>query len=309
MSVGAVRLIGLSDMRIYNNKFDETETQGQCLKAVVGWLKGAKIHDNIFKVADESIQREWHMAIELWNLCEDSEIYNNKFYNGWCSFVSGQKLNGSYSLRFHHNKIYNAHYNEFSIDDVLVEHNFFKGRQSDKWGGGGVALWQTWASAKSDISNLTIRNNVFSGGKLGAIYITDKKRSLSLEGIKIYNNVIDGVQGNGITILGTSRSTYQNFKIKNNIIINCSKKNIANNASIRSYDVSHNLDESANLELNYSGNQPDPYYRASNAKANVVDAGTHVGIPFLGFAPDVGAFEYEERKTIPTPQGLRIDSQ
>jgi hypothetical protein len=308
--MGALKLNGLASMEVYNNKFDESSTQGQCIKGVRGWLKGAKIFNNTFKVADESIQRTWHLGIELWNLCEDSEIYNNKFYNGLGSFVSGQKLNGTYSLYFHHNEIYNADIYEFSINDVLIEYNHFEGYQSEKhWAGGGISLWQTWASSKSTIKNWTAKNNVFYGGKRGAICITDKGRYVTFKNISIYNNVMDGIQGNGIIITGSRSSNFSNFKIKNNIFINCSKENIENNATINSLEISHNFDDYNKVELNYSGKRPDPYYRALGPNADVVDAGAKVGIPFTGSAPDVGAFEFGSEDIIYPPHQLRINSK
>ena len=293
---GAIRLTGVENIKIYNNVFNESQTAGQCIKGVVGWLKGAKIYNNTFRVADNSIERRWNLGIELWNVCGDTEINNNKFYNGWCSFVSGQKLDGTYSLYFHDNEIYNAHLNEFSVNDCLIEKNYFEGYQSDDfWAGGGIDLWQTWASSKSTIKNWTARNNVFYNSKHAAIYITDKKKgNVTFENINIYNNVIDGVQGNGVQILGVSGSNYNNFNIKNNIILNYRNKSISKNIVIRNYNVSHNFLDANNPQLNYSGNRPVPYYRASRPTSNIVDAGTDVGIPYAGSAPDIGAYEYKE---------------
>ena len=295
-NAGALHLLAVQNLELYNCVFDQSNTDGQCIKSVYGWLKGVKIHDNIFRVANESIPRNEHIIIELWNLCEDSEIYNNKFYNGYLSFVSGQKLNGTYSLKFYDNEVYNSPMNEFSIDDVVIYNNYFEGSLGSRWGA-GIALWQTWASAKNEIHNWTARNNIFYNSNACVIFISDKENSITLNGVHIYNNIIDGVAsvtwgGNGITILGSDGSSYQNFMIKNNIIINCSSAAINKNASIDPYEVSHNFFDADSPEITGSGDVPDPYYRPSGPTANIVDAGVDVGLPYSGSAPDIGAYYF-----------------
>lgn len=142
---------------------------------------------------------------------------------------------------------------------------------------------------------------------------------MAYDNIHIYNNVFDGVDewGYGINIDSSDASnSYTNFEIKNNIFMNCAGTavmaggsdddkivglELTNNlfySNGTNYDlsgtttptISNNLTEAPGI--NSSGNRPSPYYKPTNEEANIVDAGTYVGLPFSGSAPDVGAFEY-----------------
>jgi hypothetical protein len=324
---GAVHVYGISGLEIYGCVFDESNTDGQCIKSVDsgGYLKRAKIHDNSFTVADSSIVRPEPLVVEFWGMSEDSEIYKNAFYNGYLSFTNGAKLNGAWSLMFHDNVVENGGMHEFSLDNVDIHNNYFTRyfEPRDWGGGGGIALWGTRCDADADIENWRVRNNVFYDVLDHAIYIQEDVEGIDTfyNRVHIYNNVIDtvGKSGHGIVmVVNKSGSIYTGFEIRNNIIMNCGGHGVlatgATTHGINHIQLTHNLFQgnkrnwsihgttNPKISNNFverphiegSGHRPRPYYEARGASSNIVDSGTYVGLYYKGSAPDIGAMEYGE---------------
>jgi hypothetical protein len=332
-SFGAIHINGTRGARLFNLIIDESTTTGQAIKGVYGWHSGLKIYNNKFTVGKYGATNG--CIIEIWNMMDDSEIYNNVFNNGMVSFVSGNKNNGTYSFTFHNNILNNSTNNEFSTDDIVIHNNFFNGSADIDGPVGGIAIWQTHRDAATDLRNITIRNNVILNAGNAGIYVTDKGRSTFFSDINIYNNVIDNVkntrwEGTGIVLNPKGGSTWQRFNVKNNIIMNNDGAGIratgSTLSSIKSIQVTRNCfygNKGGDIYLNgtsspsvysnlytspgiqWSGLKPTPYYFPANSTANIVDAGTNVGLPFSGSAPDIGAYEYNG-VTISPPTGLKI---
>lgn len=226
-SAGSIQLGSLDGGTVNGCTFDESLSDGQCIRAQVGWLKGVTIYNNIFEVAPNAIARGQHLIMELWNCCEDTEIYNNTFTEGWISFISGQKLTGAYSLKFYNNKLINSGGIEASVDDLLIENNYFEGvHNGDYTYGKRIYVWFTHASAAADVSDVTIRHNVMYDFDALGILITDSNGPGTISNILIYGNILDGNDTavwpySGILLSSNVvGSTLSGIEIKNNILTN-----------------------------------------------------------------------------------------
>ena len=306
---GAVSITSVADIEIYNNDFDETATTGQTIKSVYGWIKSGLIHDNTFSV----FGRGGAINIELWNMCEDTKVYNNTFTTGFLSFVAGQKLAGTWSFQFYNNVITDMMANEFSVDFEEIYGNHFYGTYAGTYGHGSLSLWPTHGTSTGKIETVYIHNNIFHDTSGYAIGFSG---NVDYDDIKIYNNTIDMNSSNvwpysAIFFYtdgtpGTNPIT--NLIIKNNLIMNvdgpgAGKAIWAYGTSDEDVDspvVQFNLFDSCDDDINLdgattptisdnitgasgitaSGDKPGPYYTLA-VGSSAIGAGADLGNSLL----------------------------
>ena len=118
----------------------------------------------------------------------------------------------------------------------------------------------------------------------------------------------------GVQILNSEGGSVRSTHVQNNIFMNTPHGVLTvGGKKIRDTVVTHNLYdgdhvyfESDGATLNPvvrnniagkpdivgKGKRPQPFYIPSTNKANIVRAGTDVGLPYAGTTPDIGPFEY-----------------
>lgn len=149
-----------------------------------------------------------------------------------------------------------------------------------------------------------------------------------LNQVEIYNNTIDvdNIAGDGqsshrafaLIASVAASSASANINVKNNVVWDKSAGGAApfsnrivfggSGATWSSVSITHNdfysITQNAVTGVTYSSNittvpgvngtgvKPDPFYIPVNG-GNLNDAGTNVGLPFVGAAPDIGAYEID----------------
>lgn len=290
------------------------ENRGYGIKSADdGWLRGVKLYNCDITVPSYDVTWGADIAIELWNLYDDCEIYNNRS-NSWFSFDYGNRGSGAKSVRVHNNIIVferkdnpkEAFEVGYGLSDVEIYNNYVEQPKI------GVAIW---GELNMHQSNILIHNNVFFNEHNGdGVFI--QSRGATYSDIKVYNNVFDG-QNSALAIdIRNRNGQVLNTEMKNNIVMNADNVLAALGVGSRivgtiiSYNNLLNVNEiiakwgvpttNTIIENNRptdpglveSGQRPDPYYRPLSETSSVVDAGTDVGLPFLASGPDIGRYEY-----------------
>jgi len=181
------------------------------------------------------------------------------------------------------------------IENVTVENNIVIG--SHLRSGIVVAIHQN-SNPYVRIQGVKIHNNVVINNAEGGLLLSYGR----LRNVEVYNNVF---YNNGLGGIGIYSEDLDSLKIINNVFsMHQGGYHIYNNSNIVSFVLAYNLyfqpqsvGSGANdlhplfgdpLFVDPAGND---FHLSHNSPA--IDAGIFVGLPFLGSAPDMGAFEYE----------------
>jgi len=332
---GGLQFGGQSGFLIHHNTFIQANTcynNGWPIKYWQGGYSiGTKIYKNTITAAPQCFtlgDLNWDFAIEIFN-CTGMEIDSNIINNGCVDFnnssatsfgtgIGGRFVGGyGYSLWVHDNTFAMATVNshvqtgitlEYNDDSVTIERNTF-----DKY---NIGVLYT-PRPGSVISNITIRNNLFTGVSIGdgsEGYFIDhgvySGTNVSFKNMYIYNNTFLASGSippyHGILLPNsTSGGTLKNFYIKNNIIkgvINAPFEVREGTVAIDSLDIEYN-----DLYGNGNSNLPNYFITPTHitfshnlnvnpsfgvgfgliAGTSLVDAGINVGLPFTGTAPDI----------------------
>ena len=158
--------------------------------------------------------------------------------------------------------------------------------------------------------SVVVRKNIIANNAQGGLVLNYEK----LRDIEVYNNVF---YNNGEYGIGIYSSDIDSVEIINNAFsAHPSGDHIYNNSNITHFTVTHNLyyqPQSVGFGTNdlhpVFGNPMfiDPagldFHLLPNSPA--IDAGIFVGLPFVGAAPDLGAFEYAPPASISDPSSLK----
>ena len=337
---------GQKGMLIYNNTITENNTpynNGWPIKYWSGGYNlGTKIYNNTLNAKLQNFtlgDQNWDFAIEMFN-ATGMEIYNNTFNNGCVDFNNSSSTGFNtgygmslvagygYSLWCHDNTFscsaINTHIQtgitlEYSDDSVIIEKNTF-----DKF---NIGILYTPRPA-SVISNITIRNNLFTNVGIGEGsegYFVDcgvySGTNISFNKINIYNNTFIAYSAtpiiNGFMLPNSTAGGYlKNFNIKNNIIKGTSGAPIRvreGTVAIDSLDIEYNsIYGCGNGNIPTYSVSPTHYTFTNNLNTNpsfgvaykliagtpLVDAGTNVGLPYTGNAPDIN---WTDSTSVPPP--------
>lgn len=192
-------------------------------------------------------------------------------------------------------KIINSWATTFSTASVLIESNGAHVK-NNTISGGFYGVQVGFSSQKPGL-NAEISNNLITGNN-GGVWVFDPSSNIS-----VFNNTVTNNSPNcGICSQVTSATITNNIVVGNGIGISVTS------ASIRFNDVYGNvgnyngIPDQTGTNGNISG---DPLFAnaangdyALTANSPAVNAGTNVGIPFAGIAPDMGAFEFNATGTI-----------
>jgi hypothetical protein len=274
-----------------------------------------------------------NIGFENWGVfMESCELYDNTIDANISLIQNEQDDNSVVTIRVYNNTIdmisRSAGINypiELAVSYAEIDHNYFIGGRDAviaNFQGTSYPTQSPWYGFWS------FHHNVIQAPQGGnpsfLFYIANK----GLHQTNIYNNTIDIDN-----IAGDSQSSHRTFCLVYSAQVNApsANNNIKNNAvwdksagtsapfsnrvwvmntggTVASTTVSFNdfLSLSANATtgitysnnntnnpaMNKTGTKPDPYYFPTNG-GNLNDAGTNVSLPYLGAAPDIGAYEID----------------
>lgn len=249
---------------------------------------------------------------DMCGVVKGSYAFGFKFHD---NIVSQPSLNSSYE---------GGLMLEVDIYDTFVENNIFRNVASGiefaphDYNGNGVGI---------NVHNVVVRNNLFEnigflgGGQGQAIrwHNTDVNTVTYVSDINIDNNTAVAAPGADAAIVGFGLPGYPGaspttrVNVRNNIIKGFSFFSIGSGipSGLENLSISNNIMylNGTNDDVFFGFGNPSPpsvnYVNSQNIKLNplltsdfhlqngspAIDSGLNVGIPFLGVAPDRGAFE------------------
>jgi len=223
---------------------------------------------------------------------QDHGIY---LHFGENNIVRNNVISGSSGYGIHVFDALNSQPNATAIRNLLIEGNIV----TDSRSRAGIIV-----DAGIPVDNITIQKNVLANNALFGILLRTG------DNINIYHNTIyrNAISGISISSSGYNRSSPPSkLNIRNNIIVTLSGgRHIEASVTPQDLILDTNLYWPAPINLNrVSASNPiveDPLFvDAPNqdfhlmALSPVIDAGVDVGLPFVGSAPDLGAFEFEQK--------------
>ncbi|MFC4778713.1 carbohydrate binding domain-containing protein [Paenibacillus sp. GCM10023252] len=313
-SSGVITIAGLQGAELYNNVINENQGYGIKFNQG-GWFKGIKIYGNTINVPQVDALWGSDCTIELWNVYENSEVYNNTL-NQWVSFVNKGTSRGITSIKFHHNKQVSTNTSntkeavELAVSDGMVYENY---AEQFRW---GVAIWQEAANNNQVFKNIfynPVQPPEWNSGVYLALF---DNATFGIKNNKIYNNVFDGFE-HAIWIQGGASDSYkvENTEFKNNLVMNLIKTIVLTSKSTRvvnsyvDYNRFYNVagqttfydgspvnlsmtnNTTGNPILTASGSRQTQYYIPSSSSP-MINAGTDMTRAYYGSAPDIGRYEY-----------------
>lgn len=334
---GAILIGGVDGALIHHNTINENAGYGIKFENN-GWFKGLKVYNNTINTNAYDTLWGADANLEFWNIYDGSEIYNNTL-NNWVSLVNRFAGTGT-TVSVHDNTEINSRDDtpvaaiELAVGNAKVYNNYI---EQSRW---GVGMWQ-----EKYVSNNEIYNNVFYNRVLPAddwnagIYFENLNVGYAYNNNKIYNNYFNKFE-QAVWYKAIGNSPITNTKFQNNVvedmeyalILTASDTNYLVD-TIMTYNVLNNVPTvlrpfgaapvnlvttnnlTGNPGLTKSGAKPDPYFRPSSSSSLVVNAGTNVGLPYSGSAPDIGRYEWTGSgggtdTTAPTaPTGLTAPSK
>src|SRR5688572_13430472 len=315
-AAGAMMLGGIDGLEL--DQLNINESIGYGMKALgpsPNKITNLDMHDSRVSVAAAG---KWNngsapnISIELWNVdLTNCEIYDS-YVDNHISLVKTDFFppGGQKSIRVHHNVIDiltraggGGYGMELSVNNAEVDHNYFlRGKY-------GIANWA------EQCSNWEIHHNVFYGIQNYWPGETLRSQQSGYRNVKYYNNTIEILGPETASVISSYGGPTVNMEVKNNLIINSSSSyswfpnkliHLEGGATMSGLQVANNLFQNLPIgnivgtylnnllvdpRITKSGNRPTPYY-APVSGSPLIDAGTNVGLPFEGAAPDIGAYEF-----------------
>ena len=180
----------------------------------------------------------------------------------------------------------------FAIKDYVLENNFVSGSQSRS----GIIIAKGRGGRHIKLENITIRNNILVGNAEFGLYIRQGKN------ITVYNNTFYNNRSTAFFVKEPAKGSepVSHVTIKNNIFIG--RAHVRNKSTGQSIVLENNLyNTGPRLQGITDAKQRvgDPRFVDTEAydfrlqkSSPAIDAGIHVGLPFTGSAPDLGALEF-----------------
>jgi len=294
-------------------------------------LENAKIDSNDFRVLNHNDGTRWAFALEInWSFGGNEIAYNN--FQGIVDIAGNNPTKGAYDycVAIHDNTIghpeltaywqlgilieagsaggatrdiliYNNttrnvatalsiyHIGTAALENIKYHHNVTYNVGRTEGGGSGYAVSISGNYPGSTVRNVEIDNNTFIAGNTNGTSVT----ALSLSGgsiernIKFRNNIVDGFPNAAILTPGSpTTGSIDTLILQNNVIFNCGNSNNPKWYGIIPTHLTNTGDIKADPLFVGSGN-----YRLQELSP-AVNAGLNVGLPYLGSAPDIGAYEY-----------------
>lgn len=315
-AAGALQLANLESVELTGLHIDENVGYGvKALGSGGNRITKMKFHDSRITVTPNG---KWNngsapnISFELWEvLLTDCEIYNNYMDNHLSLVNVPTTPTGGRSVRVYNNVFDlkaraggHGYGIEVTINDVEIDHNWFNG------GSYGVANW-----SPTKCSNWSIHHNTFYGLSSGWPGSVLRSQVSGLHNVIFVNNTIELAGTSTINVVSLHGGSSTNVQIKNNLIIDSNTSYsfwqnplifMENGASISAFQVTHNMfqkmpvgsvggvsyatNKTGDPQINRTGARPSPFY-VPKSGSPLIDAGTNVGLPYSGSAPDIGAYE------------------
>jgi hypothetical protein len=305
-SLGNLNIAQLDSSEIFNINIIDNEGYG--IKFIYdGYFKNVKIHDCEISLNESDSKWGEDIAIELWNVGPGNEIYKINC-NTWLSIVNHPEIfaspNGTENMKISNVKLVDKDGSsskeaiEIGAPGVEVSESYFENK------GFGIAIWDMGRE------NITIRNNIFFSSNIKinwagapAIYI-DNSRTWDFKNIHVYNNILDSynigvkIKGERIFDVDIKNNAFQNLNVSDVESSSLSvsfENNLKHTGSNGDWVLSGIVKGSNNFMENpgflNSGERWENFYKPLNSNSAIIDNGTYIGRPFLGIAPDIGAWE------------------
>lgn len=309
-SNGLIRTRFIKDSDFQYNTIVSTEGRGYGYKG--GGHENVRITHNIFNL-------DRGFAIEA---AHDNEFgveiaynYANQTISIPKGVQSADPANRGYDYTFwiHHNLLTDSYAIEGPRNHLRLSHNYI--RINDTGGNvytqhGGINNGPIW-----------IHNNVVENVDRGLVWMN---QGLA-EDIYLYNNTVtlaDAGDRAGAILSAPNRDgrneNLNNWVVQNNIFIASesqprqlypdngvgSKITATNNILMNVTNVPDGNYVDAVPDFVATGDRPFPFYTSTVADSLIVDRGADVGLPFLGIAPDIGAYEWGEATPFPVSVAL-----
>jgi hypothetical protein len=274
-----------------------------------------KIHDGRITVEPRGAWNNGqapNISIELWaSSFPQTEIYNC-YVDNHISLVNHPQVQAAEPLRLHHNIFDiagpraqgNGYCLELSISNVEIYNNWFNGGTTGivNWGDRMHQNWNVHHNTFFAISSPypTSVLNFYKGG---------------ITSLAFYNNTIETTQNSIVSLLELNNGAVGiDILLKNNLAMNGNTGSdghptklvsLLQGAGVRDLTVENNFlqgfsigDSQGRIQNNAVGDpgitrhglRPYPFY-SPTPSSPLIDAGQDVGLPFIGTAPDVGAYE------------------
>lgn len=340
-SWGALTFYQLRDSEIHHCTFDETEWKGFNLKG--RWGLGLHIHDNIWRVSDNMPERKPGVRANAFGF-ECMEMWNSTVENNWSNGVLSLFAADSYiqdndivvtpgvdrmgieisgpNTRVSRNYIDGAvpgitYWGE-SYPNLYIEQNVIRG------GSILISAGQNNTTSNYAFTDIFIWNNTIDHARAAynqgaAIGARIQYPSGSITGLDIRNNIITNSDPIGaVSLTGPNGSLNDSLGSKitgtilsHNLFFNTSKSTIRLAKDTPPVNDTDNIAGSDPLYV--GGDIPDPFYRLQPGSP-AINRGVNVKLPYVGAAPDLGAYEttnlittrYEAETTYTVPPGFDV---
>lgn len=309
---GMIRTRFIRHSEFHHNTFVSTVGGGYGYKG--GGHENVRIHHNIF-----NLHRGF--AIES---AHENEIGVEIAYNTANQTISipkggqGENPNSKgyeYSFWIHHNNLTDSYAIEGPRNHLRVSHNYVRAEDT----GGNI---YTHHGGQNN-GPIWIHHNVIENVDRGLVWVNRG----AAKNIHVYNNTVTFANAGdraGAILSAPNRSrrndNIQNWTARNNIFIapaSQPRKLFRENGSDPDITATHNVMVNVNNvpagnqrgidpEFHRMGERPWPFYQPANSNSPLVDQGTDVGLPFLGAAPDIGAYELGEVPSAPIGTNFHI---
>ena len=303
-SNGLITTRWIKHSEIHHNNIVKTTGRGYGYKG--GGHENVRLHHNTFNLSNG-------FAIESAHENEFGVEIAYNFANQTISIPKGgqgadpQNRNYEYSFWIHHNYLTDSYTIEGPRNHLRLSHNYI--RIADTGGNvythhGGNNHGPVW-----------IHNNIIENVDRGLVWMNRGRA----ENIYVYNNTItlaDADERAGAILSAPNRDGLKNLNnwiARNNIFIapeSQPRRLFRDNGSGRKITVTDNIVVNVtnvpggnyrDVEPGFvgKGNRPWPFYAPVGQESPMVDRGADVGLPFLGSAPDIGAYELGAEDSFP----------
>ena len=315
-SNGLITTRWITHSEIHHNNIVKTTGRGYGYKG--GGHENVRLHHNTFNLSNG-------FAIESAHENEFGVEIAYNFANQTISIPKGgqgadpNERGYEYSFWVHHNRLTDSYTIEGPRNHLRLSHNYIQIED----GGGNVYTHH----GGNNQGPVWIHNNIVENVDRGLVWMNRGRA----ENIHVYNNTVtlaDAGARAGAILSAPNRdgsNNLNNWIVRNNVFIapeSQPRQLFRDNGSGRKISATDNIVVNVTNvpEGNYrdvepgfvgSGDRPWPFYAPASQDSLMVDRGAEVGLPFLGSAPDIGAYELGMEAALINPpaaeNGLMLD--
>jgi len=234
---------------------------------------GSKYNQIIGNRFHDGIPGEYYAAILLYeeSIVDSNYVYNNSNYGIWIqgnhNTISRNVIYGNniYAIFITGEEDYWNGYKDSGDDNILINNTIADNN--------GFGIW-IWAGVEKDVKNTTVKNNIFINNTNYQFYA--------------YPYAQTGMQMDGNNYISSSTPLIRYNNVNYNTVESFRQ---ATGQGVHSVSLNPSFVDATNHD----------YHLQSTSQ--LIDRGINVGLPYIGQAPDIGAFENENEgdSTPPNP--------